>query len=425
MSSPSPDKKHICERVRASLSSFYDSRSRNGPAIRAHLKTCPGCRRELWILEELSKLTSALPLQNTRPGLAERVRAQAAGDGANFRLQVQVAAACMILAASTWAAFELGHRRGFGLGSQHVGDLAQAPAPEIAQVPIPTPEVPSNPTVEATDEPDKLVRVMDDLVGHGPQEPLSRPLTLTRADEDALRAARSTLADLELIESVPADLRSPLLASQVRYFELEEWARGVDAQSREHPAADVAALVHRLVTAIDDGLPPAELTSLRSAAARPETWTLAGGLHPVDGGHARLRNRGIVVDELRDVAQPKTRESIEEWLAFKDGWVQSGEDLSGMVELIEALETSGMIEASGSTGSNRGPEFVLPDLEDLWSGMEWTDDGNGNLKGEIHTESSGADGHSTFHLEVHRSSSNPSISSSSSSGSSSSNSSKD
>lgn len=406
MSAPSPDKKDVCERVRASLSSFYDSRSRNGPAIRTHLKTCSGCRRELWILEELSKLTSALPLQNTRPGLAERVRAHAAGNGSKSRLQLQVAAACVIFAASIWAAFEFGHRRGFGLGTQHVGDPVMALAPEAEQTPDPTPEVLPDPAIEASSNPGKLVRTMDDSAVHELLIPPLRPWVMTGADEDAVRAVRSTLADLELIDSVPAELRSPLLASQVHYFALEEWANAVGSQSAEHPAADVAALVHRLVSAIDDGLPQAELISLRSSAARPETWELAGGLRPVHGNDVRVRNPDFLLEELNGITQPKTRESIEEWLAFKDGWVQGGEDLSGMLGLIEALETSGMLEARGSFNSEQGPAFVFPDLGNLWSEIEWTEDGNGNRRGEIHTESSTANGRSSFHLEVHTSSTN-------------------
>ena len=333
-------KSSSCTRVRRHLSDYLDDRLSVAPAraVSLHLAVCDDCRAEHDALLWLSHATAAMPLDAPAPGLADRVRR--GRRPAAWR--TSVAAGLLIIGGAAGA---------YALGLRHGARTAL------------TPEV----LVRAVDEP--------------------RVESVLPADGIALRAARSLLADLELLDDVPIDLHEPILRPQVERYDLAQWAESRRGDLALRP---VTAMIQELDRSLDGGLEPYELASLRSDPSRDDVWAAA----PVANASRDVVPRDL--DELLDrhcsSLSPATRRSLDEWMTFKDEWIRGDEDmtiLSGLIDDLAPTLPQGVLR-----------EFAFPDLGDIYERLEWSEDEDGVRHGRLDVEQRTPGGMSILRIEV-------------------------
>jgi hypothetical protein len=398
-----------CERARALLGARHDGEldTVRTLAVDRHVAACAACSAELAALRRVSRAAAALREELPPADLAARVRAAAErermrSEGAPWAWRVAAAAAIVLVSATAYA---------IGLWQGRTG-TADAPARLVVdERPGGEREVGVIPAADrrdggpVDDGPVDGEPVNGELVNAGPLEQQQRdthpgeqqsvaagaaPLP---SDEEAVRAARSLFADLALVDQVPERVRAPLLEAQLAHFGLDRWARARDDAG---PLGEVASLVRRLDEAVDQGAPAAELAVLRDSAGRPGLWRVP----PVQATaepSSEAPDVERLVDEVAAGLDGETRRSIGRWITAKDAWVRRGDDLDPLVQMVDAL---GM-QLGGEAGVGRA--FVLPDLAELESELEWTVEPDGSRRGVLHRESGGPGKSGVLHIEVHTS----------------------
>lgn len=381
-----------CKHVRALLSAYIDRRlpAAEARAVSLHLARCAHCADEEAALVTLGEFVRALPADAIDPDTARRVRSKATGRSPMPRRAALAVAAVLLLATGAALGYRQGKRsaapaaRGVAPmavavadrvrfeGEEVIGDLSKAeqdPATHSRLVPSAQPDVAApDQRLDATAErPRSDVSPRAQLAAHLPDDPT------------AIRASESIFADLELLASMPVSLHRPLLATQVRHFGLERWAA---VRSDEGPRAvrDVAVLVQQLVNALESDLNLTDLGALKSALARPGIWSSALAAATPDGMTRFPSAVGVVVSQGGGVLPERTRDSLRNWVRFKEDLVQGERHTGDMFGLLDSIPSilAGSTAAAGS--------FALPDLDDLFEQIEWTVDAEGNRRGELHVE---------------------------------------
>jgi len=199
---------------------------------------------------------------------------------------------------------------------------------------------------------------------------------------EAMRAARSVLADLEILDELPTDMRAPLMRAQFELHGLDRWARELDsAPLGRTTSAPEVHLVAQLVRSIDDSLdrPGDEqaLATLRERAGASGLWGSLGQPGPDSAGRAPSMTQPEQLDQLVDEFAAEldvaSRRSMSDWIGFKRDWLRDGGDAGELASFVGDL--------GPDLGSSRTK--LLPDLSGVLEGIEWSVDADGVRRGEL------------------------------------------
>jgi len=381
-----------CERVVAALSSHLDARlaPRSARAIEEHLVRCAACRGEFELLRELGRGARALPDAPLEAGLGERVRARVQAGAPLVAPWMVGAAAAVVLAVACSVAFELGRQRGRSdprsdprSGAFESSQLAQATNPDDAPLGV---QGDAAGVADAGPLENGDPRG-DALGGDEPEAPLTSRIASLPTNAEAMRVARSVLADLEILDELPTDMRAPLMRAQLELHGLDRWARELDPAAPGRAASEpevhlVAQLVRSLEASLDRPDDDQAFARLRERAGASELW---GSLALSDPSSVVLRQvppareqeqLDQLVDELAAELDAAARRSMSDWIEFKRDWLRDGGDAGELASFVGTL--------GPDLGSSRA--MPLPDLSGLLEGIEWSIDVDGVRRGELDLE---------------------------------------
>jgi len=374
-----------CERVVAALSLHLDGRLalRSARSIEEHLAQCADCRVELELLSELGRGTRALPDAPLEAGLGERVHARMQAGAPRVAPWMVGVAAAAVLAVACSVAFELGRQRGPHSAAPGPDQLAHAVNAGEA-----SPEVQDQAGGQGARwvaaEPRALENV-GPLGDDEPEAPLTSRIASLPTNAEAMRAARSVLADLEILDELPTDMRVPLMRAQLELHGLDRWARELDpATLGRATSAPEVHLVAQLVRSLDASLDrPGDEHAFASLRERAGSSGLWGGLDQSGPSSVALapsmtepERLDQLVDELAAELDVASRRSMSDWIGFKRDWLRDGGDAGDLASFVGDL--------GPGLGSSRA--MPLPDLSGLLEGIEWSIDVDGVRRGELDLE---------------------------------------
>tara|TARA_R110002126_G_scaffold82806_7_gene202639 strand:- start:25829 stop:27052 length:1224 start_codon:yes stop_codon:yes gene_type:complete len=393
------------------LSEFLDQRlePKVARAIRLHLVQCKACTHEERALLTLSHAARCMPHEIPSTTLAEDVRAN---DRSWFDLRpaVWIAASLFFSAVIGFLAYGRGFEGGRADERQRIAATDSAPTVEQADTDdesgvgglVQNVDPPLVPTPLDGDPADGGLADVASEVGPAagtspdrtPPEPASPDVepgakaqlaSWVPDDHQAVRATQSLFADLDLIDSVPEELHRPMLKSQLQYFELDRWATNGSAD-RPQALEDVATLVRQMMDGLATNADPHQLVQLRRAGDRGTLWDDAYAATTATGTTGTRPELGPFVSSFAGELPQVTQRSLQDWLAYKDRWVQSSEDPSDLMGLIESLPR---IWLMSGLDPDIAEDFQLPNLESLLDEIEWTVTENGARRGELNLQSKG------------------------------------
>jgi len=384
-----------CSQVRALLSEFIDQRvePKVARAIRLHLVQCEACTHEERALLTVSQAARCMPHEIPSTTLAQDVRARDRG-WLDPRTVLLAAAAVLVSAAIGILAYQQGFKGGQSEERRRIAELATNPTHEQGDLPNgPTPRalVDSDPATDLVPlAPAPVETELDSYADLDPPDEKVQPGNAQLAswvpdDHQAVRATQSLFADLDLIDSIPAELHRPMLQSQLEYFELDQWATR-DAGSRPEAVEDVAELVRQMMDGLEGSSDPRQLVQLRRDGDRASLWDDAYAVTHATGVTGTRPDLAPFVSTFAGDLPQATQESLRDWLAYKDRWVQSAEDPSDLVGLIESLPRMWLMTG---LDPDIAEDFELPNLESLLEQVEWTLTEGGARRGELNVQTQG------------------------------------
>jgi hypothetical protein len=202
------------------------------------------------------------------------------------------------------------------------------------------------------------------------------------------RAVRGLIGDLAVLERVPDRQRRPLLAAQIRHFELADRAERALSLAAERGLAgrevdqfvELAAFARRVARAVEPGA-EVDWSALFAEARENDLWSHAQvlGEPSVDVVlESPDRDRlGAVVAEVAAGLPAADRGELIELLALRDGWVRGQLDEvllrrmtidaapSGSLALPLRVTTAWALSESGDESTARR---VVEQMEVLWHG---------------------------------------------------------
>jgi hypothetical protein len=384
-----------CSQVRALLSEFMDQRlePKLARAIRLHLVQCEACTHEERALLAVSQAACCLPHEIPSTTLAEDVRAQDRG-WLDPRTALLAVAAVLISTVIGILAYQQGFKGGQSEGRRRIASTDTAPTQGQGDVP----SGPSSEDLAGSDSATDLAPLApapvdteldsyaDLEVPPGSSQPGEAQFASWIPDDhQAVRATQSLFADLDLMDSVPAELHRPMLQSQLEYFELDQWATR-DAGDRPEAVKDVAELVRQMMDGLADTSDPRHLVQLRRAGDRENLWDDAYAVSRATGATGTRPDLAPFVSSFAGDLPQVTQDSLQDWLAYKERWVQSAEDPSDLVGLIESLPRMWLMT---EMNPDLDADFQLPDLEQLLDEVVWTVTDDGARRGELNIRSQG------------------------------------
>ena len=210
--------------------------------------------------------------------------------------------------------------------------------------------------------------------GREPLSPQAEPLHLIRTADlgEGLRAARSLVADLGIIDQIPADLRQPLVRAQMADFRLGDWASAVQEQRAGGEMARLASFVREVDRNLEATGGP-EMLALRDRALDASIWERSA-LHPIEDqgptdSDSRSLRRAEIIGAVAAGLPSEARMALERILTLKEALVAGdyrsavmlGQDVPAGSDLRPALAVN-LVFAYGEAGLD---ELAAPWLTPL------------------------------------------------------------